>query len=140
MAGLSSHVLAATMLQPAPLLRPATSLAVAAAGRHSLVTMAVDDEELVDGYFGINSLVRTCQFVTLWWALWSLYDFYLTPYSPVPELTILGGTTAFTLNEERRARDEARRPGGAGVTAVNASVATLPTPWPCTTEGCSMED
>ena len=103
------------------------------------VTMAEEDEDLVDGYFGLDSLVRTCQFVTLWWALWSLYDFYLTRYSPLPELTILSAAALYAWREDRK-RDA--RPSSAPVASEASSKSrdVLPTPWPCTTEGCSAED
>lgn len=102
-----------------------------------------DDAAGADGRFGIQSLLRTCTFVTLWWALWSLYDFYLTPYSPVPELLILAAFAGYSWMEERR-RLPPPAPGAAPRQTVDAKASSpapsLPTPWPCTSEGCSAED
>ena len=114
-------------------------------GRRTLVTMAaVDDDEDEGGRFGFQSLLKTCQFVTLWWSLWSLYDFYLTPYSPVPELAILSVAAAYAWSEEQAARRQGPPTpidGQSSSQFVNASAAvTLPTLWPCTSEGCSAED
>jgi len=103
-----------------------------AISRHAGVMMAGDDndEEALAG-FGLQSLWRTSLFVTLWWALWSLYDLYLTPYSPWPELAILVSAAGYSLREDLK-RD---REGAGGVRAASPT-----TPWPCTSEGCLAED
>ncbi|KAL1500114.1 hypothetical protein AB1Y20_012787 [Prymnesium parvum] len=85
-------------------------------------------EEAGSAGFGLNSLFRTSLFVTLWWALWTLYDQYLLPFSPVPELAILTAAGGYSLLQDVK-RDPAR-----------AADSDVWTPWPCTTEGCAMED
>ena len=112
-----------------------------------------DDDEPADGFFGFKSLWRTCQFVTLWWSLWSLYDFYLTPYSPAPELAILAGAAGYSWSEERRRplaqrrrtlltrrRQRLAQATSEASGKPEEAVTGLPTPWPCTSEGCSAED
>ena len=103
--------------------------------------MATDDEEdLVDGYFGLESLKRTSQFVTLWWALWSLYDFYLTPYSPIPELSILNCAALYAWQQDQKRRDGTRERAAKSASAPPPTSEVLPTVWPCTSDGCSAED
>ena len=107
--------------------------------RERILMATDDDDEAVDanGRFGFQSLLRTCTFVTLWWSLWSLYDLYLTPYSPVPELIILMAFAGYSWSEERKLPPP---PGDAPRQTSDAKATSLPTPWPCTTEGCSAED
>ena len=92
--------------------------------------MMEDDEEEVGGGFGVQSLYRTSLFVTLWWALWSLYDFYLSPFSPWPEFAILAAAFGISLREDARQESEQKSADASGEL----------TPWPCTTEGCMAED
>ena len=67
-----------------------------------------DDEDLSSG-FGIDALKKSGAFITLWWSLWSLYDLYLTPYSPAPELSILTVATGIAVrgDAQRAAASEA---------------------------------
>ena len=93
--------------------------------------MSADDDEAPDasGRFGFQWLLKTCTFVTLWWALWSLYDLYLTPYSPTPELLILVAFAGYSWSEERRP------------STIRSVSADAKATWgPCTEEGCSVED
>ena len=91
-----------------------------------------DEEEELRG-FGLRSLWKTTLFVTLWWALWSLYDFYLTPYAPWPELAILAVAAGYSAREDAKLREPRVR---ASATSTAASAA----PWPCTSDGCLAED
>jgi|NorSeaMetagenome_1021524.scaffolds.fasta_scaffold131610_1 hypothetical protein len=93
--------------------------------------MSADDDEAPDarGRFGFQWLLKTCTFVTLWWALWSLYDLYLTPYSPAPELLILAAFAGYSWSEERRP------------STIRSVSADAKATWgPCNEEGCSVED
>lgn len=45
-------------------------------------------------------------FVTVWWSLWALYDLYLTPYSPVPELAVLTCTVHYRFRAEASTSQE----------------------------------
>lgn len=93
--------------------------------------MSADEDEAPDasGRFGFQWLLKTCTFVTLWWALWSLYDLYLTPYSPAPELVILAAFAGYSWSEERRP------------STIRSVSADAKATWgPCNEEGCEMED
>jgi cytoskeletal protein RodZ len=96
-----------------------------------MVVQDEDEEEAIAG-FGLQSLFRTSLFVTLWWALWSLYDFYLSPYSPWPEFLILVAAAAYSLREDAKL--------GRNSTPTPDSSFSSATPWPCTSDGCMAED
>lgn len=121
-----------------------------ASARCSDIRMMDDNEEEPLAGFGLRSLFRTSLFVTLWWALWSLYDFYLSPFSPWPELAILACATLYSFREDLKQRE--KREDGSSTsanTSLRASVSDLPSsslrpsakaPWPCTSDGCMTED
>ena len=104
--------------------------------------MEVDDneEETLAG-FGLQSLFRTSLFVTLWWALWSLYDFYLSPFSPWPEFIILAAAAAYSVREDLATSsraDDVTIP--AASSSKPKSQSGMSVVWPCTSDGCSAED
>ena len=98
-----------------------------------------DEEESLAG-FGVQSLLRTSLFVTLWWALWSLYDFYLSPFSPWPEFIILAAAAAYSVREDLVTTNRGNDANTAASPSNSKSESGMSVVWPCTSDGCSAED